>query len=335
MYAVALDGEIIASSVQTNLDAFKANPAKYEPAYGDFCAYGVALGGGSTAIARYWKVVDGKLYLNLNGDIQAEWSKDITGNVTKADTNWGRICSMATLEGSNSGSNRRLRIYPPKPVPHRKHTMVVPSSDIAFTTSVKSVQERRGSRAAYARNSRPKAAGPQRSTPNSPISSQACEWCLPGDGEQGWTTLRPASRRTPRLPACHRRKKIASAAFRGNRQSITTGNIAENPRALIFLMDYQHRQRVKISGTSRVIEDDPELVGRSIPEGHKARPEAAILFTVEAWGANCSQHIPQMLFAEEVAATVGSLKHRIGVVSSSPSISSVLRKPVTFTSFVV
>jgi len=60
-----------------------------------------------------------------------------------------------------------------------------------------------------------------------------------------------------------------------------------------------------------VIEDDPVLVERLIPEGHKARPEAAILFTVEAWDANCPQHIPQMLFAEEVATTVGALKDRI------------------------
>ena len=76
---------------QVNLDAFKANPAKYEPSYGGFCAYGVALGKKFDGDPRYWKIVDGRLYLNLNGDIQAEWSKNIAGNVTKADTNWARI----------------------------------------------------------------------------------------------------------------------------------------------------------------------------------------------------------------------------------------------------
>jgi YHS domain-containing protein len=90
-YAVAHEGGTYRFVSQANLDAFKADPAKYEPAYGGFCAYGVALGKKFDGNPRYWKIVDGKLYLNLNGDIQAEWSKDITGNVTKADTNWGRI----------------------------------------------------------------------------------------------------------------------------------------------------------------------------------------------------------------------------------------------------
>ena len=90
-YAVAHDGGTYRFVSQVNLDAFKANPAKYEPSYGGFCAYGVALGKKFNGDPRYWKIVDGKLYLNLNGDIQAEWSKDITGNVTKADTNWSRI----------------------------------------------------------------------------------------------------------------------------------------------------------------------------------------------------------------------------------------------------
>jgi YHS domain-containing protein len=90
-HAVAHEGGTFRFVSQANLDAFKTNPAKYEPAYGGFCAYGVALGKKFDGDPRYWKIVDGRLYLNLNGDIQADWSKDIAGNVTKADTNWGRI----------------------------------------------------------------------------------------------------------------------------------------------------------------------------------------------------------------------------------------------------
>ena len=90
-YAVAYEGGTYRFASQANLDAFKAEPAKYEPAYGGFCAYGVALGKKFDGDPRYWKIVDGRLYLNLNGDIQAEWLKNIAGNVTKADTNWGRI----------------------------------------------------------------------------------------------------------------------------------------------------------------------------------------------------------------------------------------------------
>ena len=71
---------------------------------------------------------------------------------------------------------------------------------------------------------------------------------------------------------------LAFADFAGNRQYITTGNLAENPRAVLFLMDYLHRKRVKIWGQARVIENDPELIARLFPEDYRARPEAAILF---------------------------------------------------------
>ncbi|MGA7457070.1 MAG: YHS domain-containing (seleno)protein [Methyloceanibacter sp.] len=90
-YAVAHTGGTYRFVSQAHLDAFKADPAKYEPAYGGFCAYGVALGKKFDGDPRYWKIVGGKLYLNLNEDIQAEWSKDIPVNLAKAETNWGRI----------------------------------------------------------------------------------------------------------------------------------------------------------------------------------------------------------------------------------------------------
>ena len=109
---------------------------------------------------------------------------------------------------------------------------------------------------------------------------------------------------------------LAFADFAGNRQYITTGNLAENPRAVLFLMDYLHRKRVKIWGQARVIENDPELIARLFPEDYRARPEAAILFTVEAWDANCPQHIPQMVFAEDVAAAIEALNERIAALEA-------------------
>ena len=96
--AFAHNGGTYRFASQANLDAFKANPSKYEPAYGGFCAYGAALGKKFDGDPRFWKIVDGKLYLNLNGDIQAEWSKDIAGNIAKADTNWGRIRRLAVAK---------------------------------------------------------------------------------------------------------------------------------------------------------------------------------------------------------------------------------------------
>ena len=106
-------------------------------------------------------------------------------------------------------------------------------------------------------------------------------------------------------------RTIAFAEFSGNRQYITTGNLEDNPRAMMFLMDYANRRRVKIWGTARVIENDPRLIARLFPEGYRARAEAAILFSVEAWDVNCPQHIPQMLFAEDVAEITRSLEERI------------------------
>lgn len=74
-----------------NLKAFKANPGRYIPAYGGYCAYGVAVGAKFDGDPRYWKIVDGKLYLNLNAGIQDTWLKDVSGNIGKAEKNWTKI----------------------------------------------------------------------------------------------------------------------------------------------------------------------------------------------------------------------------------------------------
>ena len=78
-----------------NLAAFEADPAKYVPAYGGFCAYGVAVGKKFDGDPRFWKVVDGRLYLNLNRDIQAKWTEDIPGNIVEANANWAEIRTVA------------------------------------------------------------------------------------------------------------------------------------------------------------------------------------------------------------------------------------------------
>jgi predicted pyridoxine 5'-phosphate oxidase superfamily flavin-nucleotide-binding protein len=104
---------------------------------------------------------------------------------------------------------------------------------------------------------------------------------------------------------------LGFADFKGNRQYITTGNLAENPRAYIFVMDYAQRHRVKLWGRARVVEDDAALLARLWPEGYTARPEQVILFEIEAWDTNCPQHIPQMFHAEDVARTVVELQTRI------------------------
>jgi uncharacterized protein len=96
-------------------------------------------------------------------------------------------------------------------------------------------------------------------------------------------------------------KTMGFVDFAGNRQYITQGNLADNPKAHLFLIDYAQRQRIKIWGEARVVEGGAELMAKLMPEGYKARPEQVILFTVVAWDANCPQHIPQRFEAAALA----------------------------------
>jgi predicted pyridoxine 5'-phosphate oxidase superfamily flavin-nucleotide-binding protein len=106
-------------------------------------------------------------------------------------------------------------------------------------------------------------------------------------------------------------KTLGFADFGGNRQYITLGNLSENPRAFIFLMDYANRQRVKLWGTARVVEDDPELLQRLRDPDYPGKVERAVLFTVEAWDINCSQHIHPRFSQEQVQPLIDRLQHRI------------------------
>lgn len=104
---------------------------------------------------------------------------------------------------------------------------------------------------------------------------------------------------------------LAFADFAGNRQYITAGNLAENPKAYLFLIDYAERQRIKLWGEARVVEDDLALVAKLMPKGYKARPEQAIVFRLSAWDSNCQQHIPQRFEAADVAAALAERDQRI------------------------
>lgn len=87
------------------------------------------------------------------------------------------------------------------------------------------------------------------------------------------------------------KRTLGFADYRGNRQYITLANLSENDRAFLLLLDPARRQRIKLWGRARVVEDDPRLVETLFDAGYRARPERAILFTIEAWDVNCSQHI--------------------------------------------
>src|SRR5262249_21198160 len=106
-------------------------------------------------------------------------------------------------------------------------------------------------------------------------------------------------------------RTIAFADFAGNRHYITLGNLVENPRAHLFLLDYATAQRIKVWGEARLVEDDDAQITRLMPDCYKARPEQAIVFSVTAWDVNCSQHIPRRCDAADVAAALIARDRRI------------------------
>ena len=185
-----------------------------------------------------------------------------------------------------------------------------PSSDVAFTPAVKAVQERRCSRESYAKM---EAKGGFRTAVTTDLAAflgAARSFYLATASADGQPYVQHRGGPPGFLRALDAHT-LGFADFKGNRQYITTGNLAENPRAYILVMDYAQRHRVKLWGRARVVEDDAALLARLWPEGYTARPEQVILFEIEAWDTNCPQHIPQMFHAEDVARTVVELQTRI------------------------
>jgi predicted pyridoxine 5'-phosphate oxidase superfamily flavin-nucleotide-binding protein len=90
-------------------------------------------------------------------------------------------------------------------------------------------------------------------------------------------------------------RRIAFADYAGNRQYISLGNLAENERAFLFLMDYASARRLKIWGRARVITEDEQLLAQVADPGYEARVEQAIVFTVVTYDWNCSRHIPRLV----------------------------------------
>jgi len=108
----------------------------------------------------------------------------------------------------------------------------------------------------------------------------------------------------------------ATLGFAGNRQYVTTGNLGENDRAFLFLMDYAHRRRIKLWGRARAVGGDDALTARVMPADYSARPTQVVLFTVEAWDVNCPQHIPQKFDAADVAEALQGLQQRLAAAEA-------------------
>ncbi len=190
-----------------------------------------------------------------------------------------------------------------------------PSSDIAFTDAVKAVQARRHSRGMFAKLEA-RGGFQTRVTPDlagflagvdtaylATANAAGQPYAQHRGGPKGF--IRVLDEAT-----------LGFADYAGNRQYVTTGNLHENDRAFLFLMDYAARRRVKLWGRAWTVEGDEALQARLMLPDDPARPEQAILFQVEAWDVNCPQHIPQKFDAADVAGALQALQERLTAVEA-------------------
>jgi predicted pyridoxine 5'-phosphate oxidase superfamily flavin-nucleotide-binding protein len=184
------------------------------------------------------------------------------------------------------------------------------ASDVAFTPAVKAIQARKGSRTAYARMEDGDG-WDTAITPDLAVFIAAQTSVFLGTANAAGQPYIQHRGGPPGFLRVLDDKTIAFADFRGNRQFITQGNLAENPKAHLFLIDYAQRRRVKIWGEARVVEDDPALLATLMPPNYKSRGEQVMLFRVDAWDANCPQHIPRRMDAADVELLLAQRDLRI------------------------
>jgi uncharacterized protein len=184
------------------------------------------------------------------------------------------------------------------------------SSDVAFTPTVKAIQTRKGSRETYAHVEQNGGWRTEVDENLAAFLARTNSFFLATASADGQPYIQHRGGPEGFVKVLDK-TTLAFADYRGNRQFITQGNLSENPKAYIFVMDYAHRRRVKIWGKARVVDDDPALTRSLMPQGYKARPEQVILFKIEAWDTNCPQHIPQKFDAADVAQALAMRDGRI------------------------
>jgi predicted pyridoxine 5'-phosphate oxidase superfamily flavin-nucleotide-binding protein len=191
----------------------------------------------------------------------------------------------------------------------------IASSDVAFSPAVKAIQAERGSREHYARMER-RGGWQSEITPDLAafIAAQRSFYLATASAEgQPYIQHRGGP---PGFLRVLDPETLAFADLAGNRQYVSLGNLSENPRVQLFLMDYTQRRRIKIWGTARVVADDPALLQMLAPEGGQGRAEQAIVIHVTAWDANCPQHIPMRFEAADVARAIAERDERIAALEA-------------------
>ncbi len=188
------------------------------------------------------------------------------------------------------------------------------TSDVAFTPAVKRLQEAKGSRRGYAKMEEK---GGWQDTITDDLAGfigGRDSFYLGTASADGQPYIQHRGGKPGFLKVLDG-KTLAFADFRGNRQYITAGNLSENDKAYIFLMDYPNRRRIKIWGHARVTED-PEIMERLTDADYEGVPEQAVVFDITAWDVNCPQHITPRYTEAEVGEIVAPLKRRIEELES-------------------
>jgi predicted pyridoxine 5'-phosphate oxidase superfamily flavin-nucleotide-binding protein len=183
-------------------------------------------------------------------------------------------------------------------------------SDIAFTPAVKAAQQKRGSRENYQRMEQ-RGGWQHEVTPElEAFVAERDSFYLGTANADGQPYIQHRGGSKGFLKVIDA-KTLGFADFIGNAQYISVGNLDENNRAFIFLMDYPNRRRIKIWGTSEIVEEDGTLLQKLTDDDYKGKPQRSFLFHVEAWDVNCPQHILPRWTEEEIAPVVESLKARV------------------------
>lgn len=183
-------------------------------------------------------------------------------------------------------------------------------SDVAFTPSVKAAQQKRGSRENYERMEQ--RVGWQRE-----ITPELVDFIADRDSfylgtasADGQPCIQHRGGAKGFLKVIDERT-LGFADFVGNAQFVSVGNLDENNKAFIFLMDYPNRRRIKMWGTAEVVEGDGSLLQNLTDNDYAGKPQRSFLFHIEAWDANCPQHILPRWTADEIATVVDTLKERV------------------------
>ena len=188
-------------------------------------------------------------------------------------------------------------------------------SDIGFSPAVKAIQAEKGSRDSYAKMEQ-RGGWKTTVTPELETFISQLDMFYLGTASAAGQPYIQYRGGAPGFLRVIDEKTLGFADFAGNQQFISLGNLSENPKAFIFLMDYVHSRRIKLWGNARVVEGDAELEEKLGDPEYPAKVERIILFEIKAWDINCPQHIHKRIPQKQATAIIAELQSRIADLES-------------------